>query len=86
MAMIGLVATTALVMPAASPLHANAEDCAKGAKPHAKGRAADAKPDHNPKYPDANGWYFRDSSKLTVGLAQWWEQMQRKGRLGGEIK
>jgi hypothetical protein len=71
-----------------SPHSGNAEDYSKAPKPYVKGHVGGAKrdPGNKRQYPDANGWYLHDSSKLAFGSAIWWEQMQREGRLSGNVQ
>jgi hypothetical protein len=83
-----VVVAAAVSMVAVCALEGKAQDYSKAPKPHVKGQVGNAKPDpdNKIKYPDAKGWYPHDSSKLAYGSAIWWEQMQREGRLGGDVK
>ena len=54
---------------------------AKQHKRTAKRPAPYASPYDGREYPDANGWYPHDASKLRFGSAIWWDQMMREGRL-----
>jgi hypothetical protein len=85
---IVVVAAAVVSMVAVSALESNAQDYSKGSKRYAKRQVGDAKPDpdNKIKYPDAKGYYPHDASKLAYGSALWWEQMQREGRLGGDVK
>jgi hypothetical protein len=73
-------------MVAISALEGNAQNYSKAPKPYAKGQVAKPEPDNKIKYPDAKGYYPLDASKLPYGSAIWWEQMQREGRLGGDMR
>ena len=41
--------------------------------------------EHRPRSPAPDAFVQRDANKLPFGSAIWWDQMQREGRLGGEM-
>jgi hypothetical protein len=55
-----------------------------------KKRASQAKKpatmqEHRPRAEAADAYIVREADKLPFGSAIWWDQMQREGRLGGEV-
>jgi hypothetical protein len=68
-----------LALPAGEAL---AKDEKKRAS-HAKKLAATQ--EHRPRSDTADAYVVRDADKLPFGSAIWWDQMQREGRLGGEV-
>jgi hypothetical protein len=79
------VAVAVMSLVAGSAYEVNAEGYTGPHKRHAKRhyypRYSARDHDYKQAYPDANGWYPHDSSKLAFGSAIWWEQMLREGRL-----
>jgi hypothetical protein len=41
--------------------------------------------EHRPRSDSGDAYVVRDADKLPFGSAIWWDQMQREGRLGGEV-
>jgi hypothetical protein len=54
---------------------------------HSVHRAAAARADSAARssIPRPDAYVERDANKLPFGSAIWWDQMQREGRLGGEM-
>jgi hypothetical protein len=74
--MLRVVLALTLLVGAAVAAPAAAETKRKAHRPHAPGAAV-----ATPRPAD-----YREllADKLPVGSSQWWEQMRREGRLGGE--
>jgi hypothetical protein len=41
--------------------------------------------EHRPRADAPDAYIVRNADKLPFGSAIWWDQMQREGRLGGEV-
>jgi len=76
------VAALSLVVGLGHPAAAGAQ-----AKKHKRVARNTATAQHygSPKPSGTDGYVERDANKMPFGSAMWWEQMQREGRLGGEV-
>jgi hypothetical protein len=75
-----LAAVAALSLLAVPAGEAVAKKDAKKQKAYAS-RAQEPRP----RSGGADAYVVRDANKLPFGSAIWWDQMQREGRLGGEV-
>jgi hypothetical protein len=79
-ALAGLVAAASMTMLAGPIGAAPSPRKATAVKAHHRARAAALK--GGTRRPDP--YIERDASKMRFGSGEWWEQMRREGRLGGE--
>jgi hypothetical protein len=61
-----------------------AEAQPKKAKPQSRKLDPNTADRFQPPLPPPSPYVERDASKMRFGSSEWWEQMQREGRLGGE--
>jgi hypothetical protein len=79
-----LASILALSLAAAYVGPVAAETPPKKEKKHARTYSPSTADRYEPPSPRPPPYIERDASKIRFGSTEWWEQMRREGRLGGE--